>query len=77
MAVNGYVEVLSGKGVDFLAKGNKFLHIADYQQAQHLLDDQLNTRFTKLLNGFLPVVFPMMQGILGPHLSYYLDIVAK
>jgi len=62
---------LEREGVDFLAKGNKFLHIADYQQAQHLLDDQLNACFTELLNGFLPVVFPMMQDILGPHLSYY------
>ena len=62
---------LEGAGIDFIAKGNKFLHIADYQRAQELLDKQLDARFTKLLDGFLPIVFPMMQDILGPHLSYY------
>ena len=36
-----------------MAKGNKFLHIADYKQAQHLMDKQLDTRFTELLTGFL------------------------
>ena len=62
---------LEQKGIDFIAKGNKFLHIADYQQAQHLMDEQLDTRFTELLKGFLPIVFPMMKDILGPYLSYY------
>lgn len=62
---------LEREGVGFLAKGNKFLHIADYQQAQHLLDQQLDTRFAELLKGFLPAVFPMMEDILGPYLSYY------
>ena len=62
---------LERERIDFLAKGNKFLHIADYQQAQRLLDKQLDTRFTELLNGFLPTVFPNMQNILGSHLSYY------
>jgi len=62
---------LDGEGIEFLAKGNKFLHIADYNKAQRLLDEQLDVRFTELLNGFLPTVFPMMQEILGPHLSYY------
>ena len=56
---------------DFLAKGNKFLHIADYEKAQHLLDRQLETRWEPMLNGFLPAVFPAMKDILGPHLSYY------
>jgi hypothetical protein len=36
-----------------------------------LFDGQLDTRFAELLNRFLPVVFPMMSDILGPHLSYY------
>lgn len=62
---------LERKGIDFLAKGNKFLRIADYNEAQRLLYEQLDVRFAELLNGFLPTVFPMMQEILGPHLSYY------
>jgi len=62
---------LEKNGIDFIAKGNKFLHIADYQQAQHLMDKQLDIRFIELLNGFLPTVFPMMPDVLGPYLSYY------
>ena len=62
---------LERQGIDFLAKGNKFLHIDDYQEAQRLLDRQLDVRFVKLLNGFVAVAFPMMREIMGPHLSYY------
>ena len=57
--------------IEFVAKGNKFLHIADYKQAQRLMDTQLDARFAELLQGFLPTVFPMMSDILGPYLSYY------
>ena len=56
---------------DFVAKGNKFLHIGDYVLAQRLLDQQLDTRWEPMLSGFLPTVFPAMKEILGPHLSYY------
>jgi len=59
------------ENVHFLAQGNKFLHISDYSVAQRLLDKQMDVRFAKLLNGFTPIVFPMMQDILGPYLSYY------
>ncbi|MCI5124574.1 MAG: hypothetical protein D3925_08890, partial [Candidatus Electrothrix sp. AR5] len=62
---------LEKEGVDFHVHGNKFLHIADYQKAQQLLDEQLNTRFTNMLDGFTQRVFPGMKDILGPHLSYY------
>ena len=62
---------LEKRGIDFEAKGNKFLHIDDYKEAQCLLDKQLDTRFAELLNNFLPIVFPIMQDILGPNLSYY------
>ena len=62
---------LEKEGVDFLAQGNKFLHISDYQKAQALLDKQLDVRFVKMLDGFVPIVFPMIQDVLGPHLSYY------
>jgi len=62
---------LEQEGVDFLAKGNKFLHISDCQKAQLLLDKQLDVRFAKTLDGFVPIVFPMMREVLGPGLSYY------
>lgn len=62
---------LEKEGVDFHVHGNKFLHIADYQKAQQLLDEQLNTRFADMLDGFTQRVFPGMEDILGPHLSYY------
>ncbi len=56
---------------DFLAKGNKFVHIDDYEVAQRILDSQLDTRWNRALDGFIPAVFPAMKEILGPHLSYY------
>jgi hypothetical protein len=62
---------LECQGIDFLAKGNKFLHISDYEAAQVALDSQLDARWTSMLNGFLPTVFPTMKQALGPHLSYY------
>jgi hypothetical protein len=62
---------LEHKKIDYLAHGNKFLHIADYQKAQDLLKEQLKVRFATLLDDFLPTVFPAMQDVLGPHLSYY------
>ncbi|HEW78815.1 MAG TPA: hypothetical protein ENH34_02455 [Phycisphaerales bacterium] len=62
---------LEREGIDYLAHGNKFFHIADYQKARQLLDAQLDTRFTGLLDGFAQRIFPGMKDILGPHLSYY------
>ncbi|WP_339138490.1 MAG: hypothetical protein WGN25_09375 [Candidatus Electrothrix sp. GW3-4] len=62
---------LEQEGIDFHVHGNKFLHIADYQKAQQLLDQQLNIRFTDILDGFTQRVFPGMEDILGPHFSYY------
>jgi len=62
---------LEKEKIEFVAKGNKFLYISDYQEAQRLLSTQLNVRFVSLLNEFLPIVFPMMPEVLEPHLSYY------
>jgi hypothetical protein len=62
---------LERERVDFSARGNKFLRISNYAKAQDLLDAQLDMRFANLLNGFLPTVFPIMEQILGPYLSYY------
>jgi hypothetical protein len=62
---------LERDGIDFFVHGNKFLHIADYKRAQQLLDKQLDTRFTELLNELALKIFPDMENILGPYFSYY------
>jgi hypothetical protein len=62
---------LEAQGVEFLRKGNKFLHIEDYALAQRYLRQQLDRRWPHLLNSFLPMAFPTMTETLGPHLSYY------
>ena len=62
---------LERQDIDFLARGNKFLHISDYQDAQALIDKQLDVRFAKMLDEFVPSVFPMIHDVLSPHLSYY------
>jgi len=62
---------LEQEGINVFVHGNKFLHIADYQKAQQLLDKQLDARFTNLLNCFVKKIFPSMKDILGPYLSYY------
>lgn len=62
---------LEKEGIEFHVHGNKFLHIADYQKAQQLLDEQLNTHFTDMLDAFTQRVFPGMEDIFGPHFSYY------
>jgi len=62
---------LERQNIDFLAHGNKFLHISEYQKAQALLNNQLDVRFAKLLDEFVPFVFPMINDVLSPQLSYY------
>lgn len=62
---------LEQEGIEFQVKGNKFLHIGDYEKAQQFLDQQLDVRFAERLNSFLPAVFPAMPDILGPYFSYY------
>lgn len=62
---------LEKAGMDFVARGNKFMHIDDYARAQRLLDRQLDTRWERMLEGFLAEAFPAKEAILGPHLSYY------
>lgn len=62
---------LQQQKIEFLAKGNKFLYLSDYQSAQKLLEKQLDVRFSTLLDGFVPIVFPMIHEVLGPYLTYY------
>ena len=62
---------LDASGCYYIASGNKFLHISNYDFAQSFLDEQIRTDFAKVLNGFLPSVFPRMSDVLGKGLSYY------
>jgi len=62
---------LDAAGCGYFVNGNKFLHIDDYDLAQRLLDEQIQTDFSDVLNNILPSVFPVMPEVLGPGLSYY------
>lgn len=62
---------LDKAGCGYLISGNKFLHIDDPDLAQGFLDEQAGVNFEKVLEGFLPCVFPCMEEIVGPDLSYY------
>jgi hypothetical protein len=62
---------LQAHNIESVRQGNKFLHVGDYERAQRLLDEQLDSRWPRLLEGFLPMAFPTMRETLGPHLSYY------
>jgi hypothetical protein len=62
---------LEGANIDFAVRGNKFLHIGDYDRAQVLLNAQLDTQWPALLNGLVCEVFPARTAIIGTHLSYY------
>ena len=62
---------LDAAGCGYVASGNKFFHIDDYDLARRLLDGQARTDFAKVLEGFLPSVFPRMPDVLGKGLSYY------
>jgi hypothetical protein len=62
---------LESEKVGFCVHKNKFFQIDDYEKAQRILNAQLDSRWTNILSGFLPTVFPMMADILGDHLSYY------
>lgn len=62
---------LEKSGVGHGVKRNKFTSINDYKKAQHFLNEQRNSHWTEILNGFLPDVFPAMEAVLGEKLSYY------
>jgi hypothetical protein len=62
---------LDKRSIGYTLHGNKFLHLADFTKAQELLDTQVDTRWAKLLCGFLPLAFPAMKQVLGSNLSYY------
>jgi hypothetical protein len=62
---------LQKRGIEFVAHGNKFLDLADWAQAQRLLEEQLDRRWPWLLDRLLPLGFPTMRQTLGPHLRYY------
>lgn len=74
IAVNGREwlrRLLDAAGCAYLKHDNKFLYLADYTLAQQLLDKQLDTRWSHMLNAFLPEVFPTMTHTLGEKFGYY------
>jgi hypothetical protein len=62
---------LDEAGCGYLVKGNKFLHIDDYDLAQELLTAQAKVGFGGVLEGLLPLAFPGVRKVLGPGLGYY------
>jgi len=54
----------------YVIHGNKFLHLDDYDLAQRLLNSQLDTRWEKMLSGFVKEVFPTMTQTAGPEITY-------
>lgn len=62
---------LEEKAIAFVSHRNKFFHIEDYTAAQSLLDQQLDTHWEGMLNGFVQDVFPAQTSILGSYPSYY------
>jgi len=55
----------------YIVEGNKFLHIENYELAQQLLDNQLETNWEQMLSGFAKEVFPGMSEIFGKEMNYY------
>jgi len=62
---------LDKERIPFVLHGNKFLHIADYNKAQQMLNTQTDSQWIQILSGFLPKVFPTMSKTLGSQFSYY------
>jgi len=61
---------LDAAGCGYILNGNKFMHIDDYELAQNILNAQLEADYEKVLNSFVPYVFPGMQKVVGG-MSYY------
>jgi hypothetical protein len=74
VALNGrewLMRSLDKAGCGYLAHKNKLLQIDDYSLAQQFLDAQSKVDFGDILRGFLPLVFPGKEEVLGSALSYY------
>ena len=61
---------LTKAGIGFQRNRNKFMAIDDFEQAQILLNKQLDANWPKVLNSFLPEAFPTMGETIGPDLTY-------
>ena len=62
---------LDATGITYARVGNKFLDIGNVARAQRLLDKQCAVDWTRLLNQFVPVIFPKKRAIIGPDMPYY------
>jgi len=61
---------LDKHGCKYIISGNKFFDIEEYTLAQKLLNSQLETPWTDVLESFLPDVFPSLRGIIGHAINY-------
>jgi hypothetical protein len=62
---------LDTAGVGYDRIGNKFLSIDDPAKAQRLLNKQCTIDWSKVLNRFVPIIFPGRRAILGREHPYY------
>jgi len=68
---------LDAASCGYLKQGNKFLDIADYTLAQHLMNTQLDTRWKEVFDAFLPEVFPTKVQTLSRAFDLLLDCLAE
>ena len=61
---------LDKSGIKYVLAGNKFLDVENYELAQELLNNQLDTRWVEMLSGFTKDVFPSMPVLLGERIDY-------
>jgi len=74
IAINGrewLSQQLTQQGLDYCKHDNCFVWVEDYTQAQSLLDQQLETSWTTLLNGFASQLNPLHDGIFQRYPSPY------
>jgi hypothetical protein len=62
---------LDEAGLEYQRCDNCFLHLADPERAQQLMDDQLRTHWPTLLEGFADEIFPLRREIFGRFLAPY------
>jgi hypothetical protein len=73
IAMNGrewLARQLEHAGIGHERIGNKILQVDDFNAVQPLLDQQLDTDWRSLLDGFVPLAFPTVISTLGTDLSY-------
>lgn len=62
---------LTTAGVAYVKKDNCFPWVADWEKAQHLLDEQLTTQWPALLDGWAEQSHPWLANLLPTPVPYY------